>query len=320
MDVTFTEEQQALRAAVSDLLADRCAKSRVRQVMEGATGCDLELHRLLVDMGATDLPGTLELGIVLEECGKAIAPVPLAGAIGVAAAALAAAGGGELLEATRAGDAIPILVLDPALVPEAHVASHLLVVEDGDLVAVDARACDVRQLPTMDATRRLCAVDTGDADGDVIGPAQPALDAALRHGRVALAHELVGVAQACLDMAVEHAKSREQFGKPIGVYQAVSHRCADMFVATELARSHAYFAAWAVDAGDPHQGLAASQAKAAAGESAVFCAQSAIQVHGGIGFTWEHDLHLYLKRARGSAGWLGTPAAQRQLVADHLAS
>jgi alkylation response protein AidB-like acyl-CoA dehydrogenase len=117
-------------------------------------------------------------------------------------------------------------------------------------------------------------------------------------------------------MAVAYARMREQFGRPIGSYQAISHRCADMFVALESARSHAYYAAWAVACGAGDAELAAAQAKAAASDAAVFCAQSNIQVHGGIGFTWEHDAHLYLKRARWGAAFLGTAAAHRRRIAD----
>jgi alkylation response protein AidB-like acyl-CoA dehydrogenase len=146
--------------------------------------------------------------------------------------------------------------------------------------------------------------------------APEALGAAQLFGSVALACELVGIAQVTLDSAVTHAKLREQFGRPIGSYQAISHRCADMFVALELARSHAYYAAWAVEAGAEDTELAASQAKAAASDAAVFCAESNIQIHGGVGFTWEHDAHLYLKRARCSAALGGTASGHRRRIAD----
>jgi alkylation response protein AidB-like acyl-CoA dehydrogenase len=208
-----------------------------------------------------------------------------------------------------------VLALDLDTVPEAHVATHVAHVEGDDLVVTPADACEVEVLPTMDATRRLCRVRPG--DGERFADAAPAaLAAAATRGAVALAHELVGIAQATLDMAVEHAKGREQFGKPIGVYQAISHRCADMFVNAELARSHAYFAAWAVEAGDERAAIAASQAKACAAESAIANAQGCIQVHGGIGFTWEHDAHLYLKRARSGAALLGTSIEHRRRIAE----
>jgi alkylation response protein AidB-like acyl-CoA dehydrogenase len=300
MDVTFSEEQQALREAVAALLADH---SNPREAFGSDTGADMELYGRLVELGVVELPGMVELGIVLEECGRALAAVPLA-SVAAASAVL------------PAGDVVPVLGLDLGLVADAHVATHVVYPQDGVLRAAASSAYEATQRPTVDGTRRLCAVRiTGSTEE--LGPAEPSLSNASLRGRVALAHELVGIAQACVDMAVAHAKSREQFDRPIGVFQAVSHRCADMFVATESARSHAYFAAWAVDADDPSADLAASQAKAAAGEAAVFCAQSAIQVHGGIGFTWDHDLHLYLKRAQSGAALLGTPGEHRQRIA-HL--
>jgi alkylation response protein AidB-like acyl-CoA dehydrogenase len=298
--------------------------------MASDTGADLDLYRRLVEVGVTDLPGLVELGAVLEECGRAIAPVPLVSVAGIAAPALAAAGVRELDDGVRRGEAIPVLALESEAVirdrgahgvlervPEAHVATAIVFAAGDRLAVVDTAACTIEQLPTMDMTRRLCTVRLDGAPLVAESPdGQAALEAARLHGACALAYELVGVAQACLDMAVAHAKSREQFGKPIGTYQAISHRCADMFVAVESARSHAYWAGWAVQEGTPDAALAASQAKAAAGDAAVACAQGAIQVHGGIGFTWEHDLHLYLRRARSGAALLGTPSEHRRRIAD----
>jgi alkylation response protein AidB-like acyl-CoA dehydrogenase len=314
MDVTYSDEQTALREAVRDLLADRCPTSHVRDVWASETGADLELYGTLAQMGVTDLPSDVELQLVLEECGRALLPAPLVTAVGIAAPALAAVGADDLLAATRAGDAIPVLAFDVDLVPEAHVATHVLYVEDDTLRVAEAGACEIEALSTMDATRRLCRVRV--SGGEAVGDARAALDAARVHGAVALAAELVGVGQACLDRAVEHAKTREQFGKPIGVYQAVAHRCVDMFVAVESARSHTTYAAWAAAEGTEDAPLAASQAKASASEAAVASAQGAIQVHGGIGMTWEHDLHLFLKRARSGFGLLGTPTDHRRRIAD----
>ncbi len=317
MDVTYSEEQQALRDAVRDLLADHCTPAHVRAVAAGPTGADLALHRRLADVGVLELPGAVELGIVAEQTGAALLPAPTWSVAAVALPALAACDGeGELSAAARRGDAVPVLVLD-GLVPEAHVATHLLVADDGELGVAEAGACAVEVVPTMDATRRLCRVRVTGATTP-LGPARPALDAARLTGAVTLAAELVGVAQACLDRAVAHARTREQFGRPIGSYQAVSHRCAEMFVALESARSLTLYAAWAVAEGAADATLAVSAAKAAAGAAAVACAQSAIQVHGGIGFTWESDLHLYLKRAQSGAALLGTPAEHRRRVADLL--
>jgi alkylation response protein AidB-like acyl-CoA dehydrogenase len=338
--VSLTEDQEDLRAGLRDVLADRCTPDVVRAAMLSDTGADLDLYRVLAEFGVTDLPGFVEVGIVLEECGSALVPAPVVSAVGICGPALAAASGDgepdELLVALREGSAVPVLALDGEgsledgrvrgvlpLVPEAHVATHLVLpVVDGDalsLVAVDAADASITVATTMDATRRLCSVTLDGPPARVVGhrdAAPDALGAAQLFGAVALAAELVGVAQATLDAAVGHAKLREQFGRPIGSYQAVSHRCADMFVALESARSHASYAAWAVEYGSDQAELAASQAKAGASEAAVFCAQSNIQIHGGIGFTWEHDAHLYLKRARSGAALLGTASAHRRRIAD----
>ena len=134
----------------------------------------------------------------------------------------------------------------------------------------------------------------------------------------ALAAEAVGIAQKALELALEHAKSREQFGKPIGIYQAVSHPIVDTYVETELARSLAYWAAWCVAEGDDEASVAAAAAKAFAAEATVAACEAAIQVHGGIGFTWEHPLQRYYKRAQWIEGFGGYPAAQRAQIAAQL--
>jgi alkylation response protein AidB-like acyl-CoA dehydrogenase len=143
------------------------------------------------------------------------------------------------------------------------------------------------------------------------GDVMPAVDV----GTVALAAELVGLSQRALDMAVEYAKEREQFDRPIGAYQAVSHRLAEMLWEVEEARSLTYYAAWAADAQPETLSLAASMAKARASDAANNVTHNAIQTFGGIGFTWEHDIHFLLKRARVSSQLLGTPRQHRERVA-----
>ena len=162
-------------------------------------------------------------------------------------------------------------------------------------------AADGESVETMDATRRLGRLAT------------PAGDAAIDRPRVraALALEAVGIAQRALDWGVQHAKERQQFGKAIGVYQAVSHSLVDAFMATELSRSLAYWAAWCVAEDDEQAPTAAAAAKAYAAEAAVSACERSIQVHGGIGFTWEHPLHRYYKRAQWIQAFDGFPARQR---------
>jgi alkylation response protein AidB-like acyl-CoA dehydrogenase len=342
MDVSFTEDQMALRAGLRELLDARSTTANVRTAMASDTGADLELYRQLAEFGIADLPGLVEAGIVFEECGRALVPAPVLSTVGICAPALAAAVGDaeedELGRALRDGSAIPVLVMDGQavmdggrirgtfpLVPEAHVATHVVCAAADEsrvsLVAIEAGDAAITVHPTMDPTRRLASVNLDGAPARVVGTpggAPVALAAARLYGAVAVAHELVGVAAAALDMAVAHARMREQFGRAIGGYQAISHRCVDMFVALESARSLAYYAAWAVQTGAPDAALAASQAKASASEGAVFSTQSNIQVHGGIGFTWEHDAHLFLKRARSGAALLGSASDHRQHIADLL--
>jgi alkylation response protein AidB-like acyl-CoA dehydrogenase len=154
----------------------------------------------------------------------------------------------------------------------------------------------------IDVTRRLHRVEPREQEA----LAGEALEGALDRVEVAIAAELVGVAQRALDLAVEHALTRQQFGRPIGAYQAVSHRCADMLLEVESARSAVLFAAWTADHDDANLPLAASVAKVAAAQGAWQVAASSLQVHGGIGFTWEHDCHLLLRRAAATARLLGS--------------
>ena len=167
---------------------------------------------------------------------------------------------------------------------------------------VEARPAEVEPLDTIDATRRFARVrgDGGEAlAGDTQAPRSTG-------SSPALAAELDGVAQRAMEMAVEYARDRKQFGRPIGAYQAVSHRCAQMLLETEGARSATYYAAWAADAEPESLPLAASMAKAYASDAGWRVTASALQVHGGIGFTWEHDLHFFLKRAKADGMLFGS--------------
>ena len=181
------------------------------------------------------------------------------------------------------------------------------------------------QLPTVDRTRRLAELRLSGVRVPAsarLGPeggAGPALERALALGAIALAAEQVGVAQRSLDLAVAYAKERIQFGRPIGSFQAIKHKCADMLVKLEAARSAVYWAGCvAADPSAPNLQLAASAAKAAASEAAFFCAGSALQIFGGVGFTAQYDIQLYFKRARASAALLGDAAFHREQVAQRI--
>jgi alkylation response protein AidB-like acyl-CoA dehydrogenase len=220
-------------------------------------------------------------------------------------------------------------------VPDAHLADVIVVVartsdgkgEDGVsliLVPKGTRGLSVKLLPTMDQTRKLCEVTFQDASvpADALmgvkGKAWPTLTRVVERATVALCAEMCGGAQRVLDMTTDYAKIRVAFGKPIGTYQGVKHRAADMLVDVENAKSLTYYAAWAVDENSPEAPLAASMAKAYVTDAYRKVAGAGIQLHGGIGFTWEHDLHLYFRRAHTTAALFGGSARHRALLADRI--
>ena len=218
-------------------------------------------------------------------------------------------------------------------VVDGHTADLIVVVarapgtvgDDGlSLVAVEGCRVQCELQNSLDATRKLATVklEAVEVDraavlgtpGEAAAPLRRTLDLAA----IALAAEQVGGADQCLDMAVEYAKIRQQFGKPIGSFQAIKHKCADMLLLVESARSAAYYAAWAADHAPDELPSAASMAKAYCSDAYFHCAGENIQIHGGIGFTWEHDAHLYFKRARASATFLGDAADHRERLAQRI--
>ena len=216
-------------------------------------------------------------------------------------------------------------------VPWAHVANVLVVParapEGPTLFLVDPSAAGLTLEPAqvMDLATRLVTVtlDTVPVAADAVlgapGQAGPLLAELLRRGAVGAAAEMLGAARRCLDMAVEYAKVREQFGQPIGSFQAIRHKCADMLLEVENSHSAVYYAAWALDAGAEDATLAASVAKAYVGDAARKVCGEAIQVHGGIGFTWEYDLHLYFKRAKALEPLYGDGDYHRELIVRAVA-
>jgi alkylation response protein AidB-like acyl-CoA dehydrogenase len=221
-------------------------------------------------------------------------------------------------------------------VPDAYLADILVVAartrdgttfEDGIslfVVPKDAAGLVVTAMPSIDETRKLCEVrfdNVSAADAALLGELHggwPALSRVFDVVAVALSAEMCGGAQRVLDMTVEYAKVRETFGKPIGTYQGVKHKCADMLVEVENARSLTYYAAWAVDGNEADAALAVSMAKSYASDASRKVANAGIQLHGGIGMTWEHDLHLYMKRAKASEVAFGDATWHRERVARLL--
>ncbi len=301
----------------------------------GGVGSFLDLIVVLEEAGRALLPGPFEAGTEAQKKevlgdiaeGKARATLALtepAGrwdASGITLTAKPVGGGWRL-------DGIKLFV------PDAEHADYIVVAartrgegEDGIslfLVKGRPKGMTVTQLKTLDMTRRWNEVrlEGVELDGSALMGAVhhgwPALKRALEWATAALCAEMMGGAQKVLETSTEYAKTRHQFGKPIGIYQAVSHKLADMLVLSESGRSATYYAAWAVDADAPDRSLASSMAKAYVSDAYRKVAGDGIQVHGGIGFTWEHDMHLYFKRAKASEVTLGDATYHRELVAQAL--
>jgi len=238
------------------------------------------------------------------------------------------------LRAEARGDAF-VLNGTKSFVIDGHTAELLIVAarHDGSraadgisLFAVPAATPGIerRLLPTMDQTRKQAAITLRDVRvpaAALIGHAGagwPVLSAALDLAAIALAAEQLGGAQRCLDLSVDYAKQRVQFGRPIGSFQAIKHKCADMLLRVESARSASYYAGWAASVGEAELPVLASLAKAYCSDAYFHCAAEAIQIHGGVGFSWEYDVHLYFKRARSSAILLGDSTYHRELVAQRI--
>ncbi len=326
MNFDFTEDQYVIKRTAHELLEKRSSFERVREAAE-AGAYDASLWSELRELGWPGIAiaeehgggglGLVELVILSEELGQAVAGSPfLSNALG---GLLIEHGGTDAqkarwLEGIATGEATATVATarggEAELVPDADAAAVIVLVEDGRAVLVERGDADVTPADAIDITRRFASVraDGGEElGGDVAG--------GLDRAEATLAAELVGVAQRAMTMSIEYAKDRKQFNTPIGAYQAVSHTCAQMLYDTEGARSATYFAAWAADADPAQLPLGAAMAKAAAADAARAVTAAAIQVHGGIGFTWEADLHWLYKRAQVDAALLAGSRTQRARVA-----
>jgi alkylation response protein AidB-like acyl-CoA dehydrogenase len=323
MNFAFSDDQQAIKATAREFLADRFPLERVRQLAESGSYDD-GLWSEMAELGWTGIfvdeayggqgLGMVELALLMEELGYSLAPCPF---FSNAAGGLAVLHAGSeeqrerLLPGIASGEArgaAGAAADGDALVPDAGSAAVAAVL-DGDSGSL-VEPADAEAVASIDSTRALYRVRNGGGQ-ELPGEAEPAADRI----RVALAAELVGVAQRAMEMAVEYAREREQFGRPIGAYQAVSHRCAQMLLEVEGARAATLYAAWAADNEPDTLGLTASMAKAYASDAGTRVTASALQVHGGIGFTWEHDLHFFLKRANVDAHLFGDAREHRDRVA-----
>ncbi|MET0615454.1 MAG: acyl-CoA dehydrogenase family protein [Thermoleophilaceae bacterium] len=328
MNFDFTDDQQAIKRTANELLAARFKSDRVRELAEAERYdddawkemCELGWAGIFIDEdhGGQGL-GIVELVILMEELGYVLAPVPF---LSNAAAGLALQFAGtdeqkeRWLPGIASGEARGTVGMlrdgEARLVPDADTAEVIvLIAADGTTSVVERSSADVEPFETMDRTRRFARVraDGGDPLGGDCFAAGDRIAAAL-------SAETVGVAQKAMEMAVDYARERKQFGRPIGSYQAVSHRCAQMLLEVEGSRSGAYYAAWCADAEPESLPAAASGAKAYSSDAGWRVCGSSLQVHGGIGFTWEHDLHFFLKRAKTNAMLYGSAREHRERVAS----
>jgi alkylation response protein AidB-like acyl-CoA dehydrogenase len=303
VDFTFTPEQEELRTQARAFLAEN-PEATWRELAElGWTGVSIaEEH------GGAGLT-FLEEAVLIEELGRALHHGPYVSTIALTLPALP----GDLLAEVASGESSWTLALGP-LVSDLDTAGRVATIGGDGIYELEGGEREV--LETTDESRPL-GVIRGGAPGRRLADSSTLSHIRLR-GLVALALEACGVGRRALEYAVEHASSREQFGKQIGVYQAVSHPLADSYVRIELARSLAYWAAWCVAHDDPEAALAAAAAKSAGAEAAVLACETSIQIHGGIGFTWEHVLHRLYKRALWIESFLSSGTRLRAELADAL--
>jgi alkylation response protein AidB-like acyl-CoA dehydrogenase len=326
MDFELSDDQQALRDAARELLDDRAGSAQVRAVVDAENAFDAELWKAMVDQGWTGIAmpeesggvglGWVEVAVLAEAVGAHVAPAPIVQSM-IAVDALRDT---EWADRLMTGEVIACVAASGSreVVPYAPSASVAVVRRGSELVYADLRAQQPTREPAMDVTR-----EVGWLDPDSLGSARSLGDGdALRRfvdrGATVYAAELLGAAQHMLDASTTYAKERVQFDKPIGSFQAVKHRLADMLVDVEGMRSAVYWAAWCIAAGHADASVAASTAKVWCSDAARRVLASALQVHGGIGFTWEHDVHLYLKRVHLDALAFGDATAHRTRLAHLL--
>jgi alkylation response protein AidB-like acyl-CoA dehydrogenase len=369
MNFAFTDEQEELRKTVRAFLDNKSPESAVRELMETEDGYDEAVWKQAAEqlgLQGLSIPeeyggsgyGFIELGIVLEEMGRALFTAPFFSTVVLAGTTLLHAGddaakkdylpgiasgetiatlaftepsgkwdeAGITMEATADGDSWK-LNGTKSFVLDGHLATLVLVAartgKGVSLFAVDGDAAGLTRtsLSTMDQTRKQAKLEFADTPARLIGSEGQGWDVlgkVLDLVVVGLAAEQVGGAQKVLDMAVEYAKVRVQFGRPIGSFQAIKHKCADMLLEVESAKSAAYYGMWCASELNDELPSVASLAKAYCSEAYFHAAAENIQIHGGIGFTWEHPAHLYFKRAKSSELLFGDPTYHRELLAQRI--
>ena len=349
VDFDLNDEQRDLRDAARRYLEREAPIGYARAMMDDERGYRDEVWKQMAEQGWLALPlpaehdglgmGPIALSILLAEMGRVVAPGPYLSTV-LAGMAIADAGSDDqkraLLPRIASGDLIATVAAGLGDVEElgGHLRGERLFVADGaiaETIVVVAHTSDEESalyicepsartpVATMDQTRRLAHLRFDGAPAERLGSSDlSSVHRLLDRASLAITAESLGGAERVTEMAVEHAKARTQFGRPIGSFQAVKHRAADMLVDVESLRSAVYYAAWAAERALPDSSLAISMAKAFAADAYRRVAQSGIQIHGGIGFTWEHDMHLYFKRAKANEVAFGDATFHRERVARLL--
>jgi alkylation response protein AidB-like acyl-CoA dehydrogenase len=354
MQFGLTESQEFLRNSARQFFAGECPSTEVRHLMETETAYDATLWSKLTDQGYTGIIypeayggvglGKVELMLLMEEAGRALLPGPFFSTVVLVGSILDAVGAPEhkknylepictggvrataaILEADASWNPRDVqlsavngkLTGEKLFVTDAAVADFLIVVACNGVFLVDSKARGLKISPMsgMDLTRKLYVVEFNNTPAEEIGSSSN-LPRAFDIATAALAAELVGGMQRTLDITVEYAKTRKQFGKPIGIFQAVQHQCADMYLETESSRSAVYYAGWALEENAPDAATAVSIAKMYCSDAARTVGNRGIQIHGGMGFTWENDLHLYYRRAKVSETAFGDATFHRERIAS----
>lgn len=353
MEFGLSESQEFLRDSAHKFFAGECPSVEMRRLMETDTAYDAALWSKITEQGYTGIIfpeeyggvglGKVELMVLMEEAGRALLPGPFFSTAVLAGSVLEAVGTpahknkylapicrGEvratvaLVEASASWNPQDVqlsasggkLTGEKLFVSDAAIADFIIVVARDGVFVVDsgARGLKISPMSAMDLTRKLYAVEFSNTPAEKIG-SSTYLPRAFDIAAAALAAELVGGMQRTLEITVEYAKTRKQFGKPIGMFQAVQHQCADMYLETESSRSAVYYAGWALEENSPDAATAVSIAKMYASDAARTVGNRGIQIHGGMGFTWENDLHLYYRRAKASETAFGDAAFHRERIA-----
>lgn len=336
MQFAFTEDQRLFQETVREILTNECPPAAVRDSWTNDTGRVPGLWRLLADTGVVGLTAPEEAGglgmsevdlvLLLEEFGRAAAPEPLLEHTAVGIPLLRDHGHGalaaDLLPRAAAGDVVLAVGLASQRYVLGGAQADVLLLQHGDEVhAVPRDAVTCTAQTAVDQSRRLVSVEwTPSPDTLLVGGVEgrQAAEDAFDRGALAAAAQCVGVAQQLLDLTVAYVAEREQFGRPVGVHQAVKHHLADVAIAVEFARPMVYVAAWSAATAAPHVRREVSTAKALASDCVDLAARAALQCHGAIGYTIEYDLQLWLKRGWALASSWGDAAWHRRRVAEEL--